>query len=202
VSLIEHNVARGDDLVGGEIKAPINLLRRRVAEKDTRGGAMRQFVGSRGTEVWIAQATKDPKGGVIWHLAVKQMIGNTVMYGRGGPPVDQEHSAGKSLNPVGSRHGGMNQKCANIIVQGAKHPFSLAVLGGRVWTRSAQHDAMASQEGSGGIVDELSAIIFLKTAYKTTELCVSISNKLDKMIMHFRLMTKRVRPTVMSIIIN
>jgi hypothetical protein len=202
VSLIEHNVARGDDLAGGEIKAPITLLRRGVAEKDTRGGARRQFVGSRGTEVWVAQATKDPKGGVIWHLAVKQMIGNTVMYGRGGPPVDQEHNGGKSLNPVGSRHGGMNQKCANSIVQGAKHPFSLAVLGGRVWTRSAQHDATASEEGSGGIVDELGAIICLKTAYRTTELCVSIRNKLDKMIMHFRLMTKRVRPTVMSIIIN
>jgi hypothetical protein len=96
----------------------------------------------------------------------------------------------------------MNQKCANNIVQGVKHPFSLAVLGGRVWKRSAQHDATASQEGSGGIVDELGAIICLKTAYRTTELCVSISNKLDKMIMHFRLMTKRVRPTVMSIIIN
>jgi hypothetical protein len=41
VSLIEHNVARGDDLAGGEIKAPITLLRRRVAEKDTRGGARR-----------------------------------------------------------------------------------------------------------------------------------------------------------------
>jgi hypothetical protein len=130
------------------------------------------------------------------------MIRNTVMYGRGGPPVDQEHSGGKSLNPVGSKHGGMNQKCANSIVQGAKHPFNLAVLGGRVWTRSARQYATASQEGSRGVVDELGAIICLKTAYRTTELCVSISDKLDKMIMHFRLMTKRVRPTVMSIIIN
>jgi hypothetical protein len=130
------------------------------------------------------------------------MIGNTVMHGRGGPLVDQEHSGGKGLNPVGSGHGGMNQKCANNIVQGAKHPLSLAVLGRHVWTRSAQQYATASQEGSGGVVDELGAIIYLKTAYRTTELCVSISNKLDKVIMHFRLMTKRVRPTVMSIVIN
>jgi hypothetical protein len=35
VSLIKHNVARCDDLAGGEIKAPVTLLRRRVAEKDT-----------------------------------------------------------------------------------------------------------------------------------------------------------------------
>jgi hypothetical protein len=130
------------------------------------------------------------------------MIGNTVMYGRGGPPVDQEHGGGKGLNPVGSRHGGMNQKCANNIVQGAKHPLSFAVLGGRVWTRSAQQYATASQEGSSGVVDELGAIICLKTAYRTTEMCVSIRDKLDKLIMHFRLMTKQVRPTVMSIIIN
>jgi hypothetical protein len=96
----------------------------------------------------------------------------------------------------------MNQKCANSIVQGAKHPLSFAVLGGRVWTRSAQQYATASQEGSSGVVDELGAIICLKTAYRTTEMCVSIRDKLDKLIMHFRLMTKQVRPTVMSIIIN
>jgi hypothetical protein len=35
LSLIKHNVARGDDLAGGQIKASVTLLRRRVAEKDT-----------------------------------------------------------------------------------------------------------------------------------------------------------------------
>jgi hypothetical protein len=39
-------------------------------------------VGSRGSEVRIAQATKNSKDGVVWHLAVKKMIGNTIMYGR------------------------------------------------------------------------------------------------------------------------
>jgi len=39
-------------------------------------------VVSRGTKVRIAQATKDSKDGVIWHFAMKKMIGNTIMYGR------------------------------------------------------------------------------------------------------------------------
>ena len=39
-------------------------------------------MGSRGTEVRMAQATENSKDGVVWHFAVKEMIGNTIMYGR------------------------------------------------------------------------------------------------------------------------
>ena len=79
----------------------------------------------------------------------------------------------------------MKQKRANSIVQCAKHPLSFAVLGGCVGAQGAKQDAAASQEGSGGIVDELGAIIRLKAAHRKTELCVSVSNKLDNMFMNF-----------------
>ena len=82
MSLIKNNVARDDDLASGKIKTPVALLGRRVTEEDTRCGARRQFMGSRGTEVRIAQATENSKDGVVWHFAVKEMIGNTIMYGR------------------------------------------------------------------------------------------------------------------------
>jgi hypothetical protein len=96
----------------------------------------------------------------------------------------------------------MDQKRANNIVQGAKHPLGFAVLGGRVGARGTKQSAAASQEGSGGIVDELGAVICLKTAYRDTELCVSVSNKLNNMIMNFGFMAEGKRPTIMSIIIN
>jgi hypothetical protein len=39
-------------------------------------------MGSRGTKVRIAQATENSEDGVIWHFAVKEMIGNIIMFGR------------------------------------------------------------------------------------------------------------------------
>jgi aspartate ammonia-lyase len=96
----------------------------------------------------------------------------------------------------------MNQKRPNNIVQCTKHPLSFAVLGGCVRTRGAKKDAVASQKGSGGIVKELRPIIGLKTAHRIAELCVSVRNKLNNMLMDFRFMTQRKYPTIMGKIIN
>ena len=96
----------------------------------------------------------------------------------------------------------MNQKRPNSIVQCAKHPLSFAVLGGCVGARGAKKNATASQEGSSGIVKELRAIICLKTAHSIAELCVSVSNKLNDMLMNFRFMTQWKSPTIVCKIIN
>jgi hypothetical protein len=130
------------------------------------------------------------------------MIGNTIMDGRGRPPVEEKHGGGESFGPVRGRHGGMNQERPNHIVQGAKQPLSFAVLGGCVGARGAKKNAAASQEGSSSIVDELRAIISLKTAQRIAELCVSVSSKLDNMLMNIRFMAQRKRPTIMCKIIN
>jgi len=79
---------------------------------------------SRGTKVWIAQATKNSKHGVVGHLVMEKMIGYTVVDGQGWPPVEQKHSGGESLHPIRWGHGCMNQKCANGVVQGAQHALS------------------------------------------------------------------------------
>ena len=96
----------------------------------------------------------------------------------------------------------MNQKRPNSIVQCAKHPLSFAVLGGCVGARGAKKDAAASQEGGSGIVKKLCPIICLKTAHMITELCVSVSNKLNNMLMNFRFMAQGECPTIMGKIIN
>jgi hypothetical protein len=133
---------------------------------------------------------------------VKKMIRNTVVDGRGRPPVDQKHSGGKCFGPIRGRHGGMYQEGPNSIVQGAKHALSFAVLGGGVGARSAEKDAAASQEGSSGIVEKLCAVIRLKTAHRIAELCVSVSDELDNMFVNTRFMTQREGPTVMGKIID
>jgi hypothetical protein len=133
---------------------------------------------------------------------VEEMIWYTVIFGRGWPPVREEHSSGESFDPIGWRHGVMNQKRANTIVQSPEHALNLAILSGCVGARGAKENAAASQEGGGGIVEELGVIICLKTADIKTELCVSVSNKLNNVFMNFIFMTKRECPAVMCIIIN
>jgi hypothetical protein len=122
---------------------------------------------------------------------MEKMIWDTVVYEGGWPLVDQEHGGSESFDPIGGRHGGMNQKRANNIVQSVKHALSFAILSGCVGAQSAKEDAAASQEGGGGIVEELGAIICLKTAHRKTELCVSVRNKLNNVFMNFRFMAKR-----------
>jgi hypothetical protein len=84
----------------------------------------------------------------------------------------------------------MYQECPNSIVQCAKHALSFAVLGGCVRTRSVEENAAASQEGSGGIVEELRAIVGLKTAHRITELCVTISYELNDVFVNIGFMAQ------------
>jgi hypothetical protein len=96
----------------------------------------------------------------------------------------------------------MNEKCTNSIVQCAKHPLSFTILGGCVGTQSPEKDAVASQKGGCGMVKKLPPIIGLKTTHRTTELCVSVRNKLSNMLMNFRFMAQRKYPAVMGKIMN
>ena len=66
------------------------------------------------------------------------MIGNVIVDGRGGAPVEQNDGGRQSFCPIGGRHGGMDQEGANCIVQGAQHAFGLAILSGGVRARSAE----------------------------------------------------------------
>ena len=66
----------------------------------------------------------------------------------------------------------------------AQHAFGLAILSGGVRARGAKKNATCSEERSSGIVDELGAVICLKAANRQAELSVSVSNKIDNMIMN------------------
>jgi hypothetical protein len=96
----------------------------------------------------------------------------------------------------------MNEERTNNIVQCAEHSLSFTVLGGCVGTRSPEKDAVAGQKGGCGMVKKLRPIIGLKTAHRTIELCVSVRNKLNNMLMNFRFMAQRKYPTVMGKVIN
>ena len=54
-------MTRGDDSIGGTVKAAVSLVVSGVAEKNTECRTRRKLVGYCGSEVWVASTTKDPK---------------------------------------------------------------------------------------------------------------------------------------------
>jgi hypothetical protein len=50
-----------DNPVGGEVKAAVSLMMRRVAKEDAKSGARRKFICGSGSEVQITGTTKDTK---------------------------------------------------------------------------------------------------------------------------------------------
>jgi hypothetical protein len=57
--LVEDNVTRDDDSIGGRIKASISLMVSRVAKEDAKGRTRCKFVGSGGREIGITLTTKN-----------------------------------------------------------------------------------------------------------------------------------------------
>jgi hypothetical protein len=50
-----------DEPVGGEVKAAISLMMRRVAKEDAKSGVWRKFICGSGSKVRITGTTKDTK---------------------------------------------------------------------------------------------------------------------------------------------
>ena len=96
----------------------------------------------------------------------------------------------------------MKQEGAHHVVECAQHPFSLVILCGGIRARGAKQDIVTSKEGRSGVVDELGAVVRLKTLDRQAEMGMSISNKLNNMPVDLRFMPKRKSPTVMCEIIN
>lgn len=75
-------------------------------------------------------------------------------------------------------------------------------MGRRIRARSTKKNAAATKEGRRGNVDELSAVIRLKTLDRQLELGMSIVSKIDNMCMNLRFLPKRKHPAIMAIIID
>ena len=80
VRLVENDVTRDEDSVGGKVKTPISLMIGRVTEEDTVSGARGELMRSSGSEIGIASAPEDTKmiiGGVDAKKSeVRSAVGN------------------------------------------------------------------------------------------------------------------------------
>jgi hypothetical protein len=61
-TLIENNMAGDDYFPRGDVIAAISTVLRRIAEEHTRRGTGPKLVKSRGGDIGITEATKNPEG--------------------------------------------------------------------------------------------------------------------------------------------
>jgi hypothetical protein len=61
IRLVENNVTRDEDYVGGEVKTLIPLMVGGVAKEDTASGARGELMRSSGCEIGVASAPEDTK---------------------------------------------------------------------------------------------------------------------------------------------
>ena len=107
--LVEDDMTRDDDTVGGEVETPVAFVIGGVADEDTQSGAWGKFVGGGGSEVGIAGAPKNSKFMVGGWSTMECEEGSSHVEGLGGKTVKNICGSGKSVGPVGGGHGRLEE---------------------------------------------------------------------------------------------
>ena len=79
--------SRDDYASSREVETAITLMGGGISEEHAGGRARRQLVASSGGHIWVTEAPKNPKKGVIRWRAVQQREGNAVLDSRAGAPI-------------------------------------------------------------------------------------------------------------------
>ena len=158
-SFIEDDMPRNNDSDGREVKAAVSFMVSGVAQEDAQGGVRGEFVGGCGRQVGIAFATEDSKVTIRWGSPKEGMVRRGESEGLGWQNVNQDSRRGKSLDPIGGRHGGLKQQGANNIINRANNAFSFTVLGRGVRAGHAKMNALGEEERpSAGVIKLLSVV--------------------------------------------
>jgi hypothetical protein len=159
------------------IIAAIALGDRRIADEHTRKGARGELVCSGGGCTGIAATTKDAEILVGGRCAKQKVVWCALPAGTIWLDVNEESGGGECIWPKARWHVGMEQECADAIVEGAEDAFGTAVLLGHVGTRETEDSAMSSEESANSKVVKLFAIIGLEGMDGSTELGRDIGEK-------------------------
>jgi hypothetical protein len=100
----------------------------------------------------------------VEELERRQILTNTT-----GPAVQKKGGRGESFGPELRRHGCVGEHGSDCFVEGAQHALGAAILRRSVGARHAQGNAMAVEEGAGGVIVELAAIVGLERENREVE---------------------------------
>ena len=122
-------MSRDDYATSREVETTITLMGGGISEEHAGGRARRQLVASCGGHIWVTEAPKNPKKGVIRWRAVQQREGIAILDGRTGAPIQE---IGGRAGPVRRRHVRLKEQSANDVIQHTKNMLGLAILLGGV----------------------------------------------------------------------
>jgi hypothetical protein len=97
---------------------------------------------------------------------------------------------------------GLDQKGAHDVVRGPNHALSLAVLWGGIQTRHAQLDTPREEEGTRGVIVELTSVVTLDNLNGEAELSSHPGKEVEEGGKRVRLSTQRESPGVVREIID
>jgi hypothetical protein len=164
-----------DDVVGGEIEAPISFVVSGVSEENTSGGPGCQFVSGFGGEIRIAGATKHAQvligGGDVWTGHADHLSGEVVQQICGGV---------EPFYPVASWKRSLKKQWMQHIIDGGKDALGFTIMRRSVWTRHPQKYPFGGKECARGGVIELTTILTLDSFDGAIKLWEDIGEKSDR----------------------
>jgi hypothetical protein len=162
-------VSGDEDSARGEVKATVPLVVRGVTEKHTTSGAGCQLLRSSGSGVRVTSAPEDTM--IVARRGTEESIVRSQSRGSSGRKTVEEVGGGmEALGPEARGQRGLDQEGAHDVVRGPNHALSLAVLGRGIRTKHAQLDTPREEEGTGGVIFELTPVVTLDSLNGEAEL--------------------------------
>jgi hypothetical protein len=144
--LVEDDVTRDDDAVGGEVQTPIPLVVRGVAKEEATGGARRKLMRGSNESVRVAGTTEHAKVVVGGGGAVQGEVGSWLAHRLGGKTVEEVGGGVQGLCPIAGRERRLEEKAADHVGGGANHALCPTVLAEGVGARETQMNATGEEE--------------------------------------------------------
>lgn len=107
-------------------------------------------------------------------------VGSVALESFSGVAVHEIGSGVEGLDPKGAREVGLKEKRAYNVVEGTESALGFTILGRGVGAGHAHGDAVSEEEGTGGGVVELTAIVTLNAANRCGKLSPDIGKKMRK----------------------
>jgi hypothetical protein len=159
------------------IIAAIALGVRRISDEHTRKGATGELMRSNGGLTGVAVTAKDVEIIVGRWCAEEKVVWCILPAGATMPDVNEKSGSGECIRPKAWWHVGMEQECADAIIEGAEDAFSTVVLLRRVGTREMEDSAISSEESANSKVVKFFVVIGLEGMDGSTELGGDVGEK-------------------------
>ena len=117
---------------------------------------------------------------VVKSVAMQELVRCSIVAWAAWTTVERVSVRGESLGPKRRGHVGVEEKGANVVVEGAKNALGMAILLRCVRTSEPEDHAIRCKERSQRVVVKFLAIVSLQASDGATKLSTNISVKANE----------------------